>query len=81
MRAVVIIDQPANYLPRDFHSLGGVQTRVLHQRPSHLRRKGYDDSDTTGNHSEASYLERAMGFEPTTFCLASRSSTTELRQH
>ena len=25
--------------------------------------------------------ERAMGFEPTTFCLASRRSTTELHPH
>jgi hypothetical protein len=24
-------------------------------------------------------MERTMGFEPTTFCLASRRSTTELR--
>ena len=26
-------------------------------------------------------LERAMGFEPTTFCLGSKHSTTELRPH
>ena len=27
----------------------------------------------------ATYLERAMGFEPTTTCLGSKDSTTELR--
>jgi hypothetical protein len=26
-------------------------------------------------------MERAMGFEPTTFCLGSKHSTTELRPH
>jgi hypothetical protein len=26
-------------------------------------------------------LERAVGFEPTTFCMASRNSTTELYPH
>ena len=31
------------------------------------------------NQNDATYLERAMGFEPTTTCLGSKDSTTELR--
>ena len=32
-----------------------------------------------GVEDERGQLERTMGFEPTTFCLASRRSTPELR--
>lgn len=53
MRAVAIIDQPANYL--------SVQLSRIHQRPSQLRRKGYDDSDASSNHFEASYSGAARG--------------------
>ncbi len=35
--------------------------------------------DTEASRTDGDSLERAMGFEPTTTCLGSKDSTTELR--
>ena len=57
--------------------------RVVSDRPTTAARGGGDSGDSGGAGSLGpSKLERAMGFEPTTFCLGSKHSTTELRpQH
>lgn len=57
MRAVVILDQPANYLPKDLPLLVGYEALTCRTYGLCVYVvKGLDDSDTAGNHAEISYF-------------------------